>query len=248
LSNAQLEQCKKYYASVQWGQELSKAYRTRAAINEFLIYVAAAIGIIGGTIVTTLAATDQTDSDVYKATPPITAGLAVLAALGQSDEKAEAYTLTAIANEEAMAAVARYLSSKSTKTENDYRVASETLTDALLQERANLDKRMIAIVKKRSAQIGAVRTIQPTTLSSSAPADVVVFIDNVDVVSRKEEIHVHLHGGSQSRLFGPGELTVVPPNAIKVTVPAPTACEEKILTVTVGKELLLPPKTLRCQQ
>jgi hypothetical protein len=64
----QKEACLEYYRAVKWGEVVAEAYRTKAFMNEWSVYIAGAVGIIGLAVSGSLAATDEGNSDAAKIT------------------------------------------------------------------------------------------------------------------------------------------------------------------------------------
>lgn len=231
--------CTEYYNIATWRAQLTQAYKTKALINEWSVYMAGAVGIIGGAVVGTLTATNQGNTDAAKVTPPITGAIVALLALNQSDDKANAYDESTIALEEAQAATDRYVSRN--KTKEGFQLGSYILKDSIQQEIINLDSRMVAIRKKMAASIPKTTASSPqafTKATAGKPLDVNIFTKNLEADL-----------GSVTVTTAPFIDAIpieVKDNRVTVRLDSPK-CQDYMLMLSIGNTLVLPPRNLRCE-
>ncbi len=230
---------KEFYTIVKWGEETAQAYTTKALINEWSVYAAGAVGIIGGVVLGTLAATDQGNTDAAKITPLVTAAVASLLALNQNDDKAAAYGESIIAIEESQAAAERHVSRN--KNQNGFQHGSEILKDSIRQEIVNLDIRMVAIRKKMAASIPTTTALVPqsfTEATAKNPLSLTLFTQNLE--TDPEGLRV---------ITAPNTaVTIDVKNGhIVITLTNPV-CQDYLVMLSVKNKLVLPARNLRCEK
>lgn len=229
--------CNEYYSIVKWGEELTEAYGVRARANEWAIYVAGAVGVIGAAIVGALAATDKGNTDAAKITPPVAAAVAAILALNQSDEKAAAYSESAIEIEQAQAAADSHVSRN--RTEEGFRAASEVLKGSIRQAIVNLERRKLAVRKKMAASIPMITGMTPQSFRQGESPRVTILI--VQLEDDLDKVRVIL--------FPETAVTnkIVTKDRVEFTLTTP-ACRDYMVMLSVENRLILPPKSLRCER
>ena len=233
------EACGEFSNIVKWGEEVAQAYTTKALINEWSVYAAGAVGIIGGAVVGTLTATDQGNTDAAKITPLVTAAVVALLALNQSDDKAAAYGESIIAIEESQAAAERHVSRN--KTQNGFQHGSEILKDSIRQEIINLDIRMVAIRKKMAASIPTTTALVPqsfTQATAKNPLNLTLLTKNLE--ADPESLRV---------ITAPDTAVTidVKNDRVAITLTNPK-CQDYLVMLSVKNKLVLPVRNLRCEK
>ncbi len=231
------EPCKEFYNIVKWGEEIAQAYTTKAFMNEWSVYAAAAVGIIGGAVVGTLTATDQGNTDAAKITPLVTAAVASLFALNQSDDKAAAYSEAVIVIEEAQATADRHV--RRNKTKDGFQAGSEILTESIRQQIVNLEKRMAAIRKKVPATIPTISAMTPHVFKEKDSPGIAIFTAYLEDDPSK----VRIITAPQTAVIN----TVVKPDRVEFTLDKPQ-CRDYMVMLSVENKLVLPPRNLRCEK
>lgn len=125
--------CLYFYNILEWGQDLSEAYRTRATLNEWGVMAA---GIVALTVVgslTGLAAFSQAGSDAAKIIPLAGAFTAGAAALWDNKARAGAYTHAANSIDTALATYSKGV------TGTNYREKAAALHEAITSAKNELE-------------------------------------------------------------------------------------------------------------
>lgn len=262
LGNAKAA-CLEYYNAVKWGEDVAQAYRTKAFVNEWSVYIAGAVGIIGIAVVGSLTATDEGNTDAAKITPLVTAAVASLIALNQSDDKATAYGESIIAIEESLAAADRHVSHN--KTQEGFQVGSDILKDSIRQEIVNLDIRMVAIRRKMAASIPTTTALvqEPSKAHAEAPAKAPA---NKKVPAKAPAQQQHSFTILTKNLEADMEsigATIAPNKAASIKVEkvendrvsltltntlTNPKCQDYLVMLTVKNKLILPARNLRCEK
>jgi hypothetical protein len=128
-------ECLYFYNIVDWGQDLSEAYRTRATLNEWGLMAAGivALAVVGS--VTGLAAFNQAGSDAAKIIPLAGGFVAGAAALWDNKARAAAYTHAARIIDEALSDARKGL------TATNYRQKAETLQEKITEAKNELEEK-----------------------------------------------------------------------------------------------------------
>ncbi|MBI2810137.1 MAG: hypothetical protein HYX67_04825 [Candidatus Melainabacteria bacterium] len=233
--------CLEYYNIFKWGEGVAQAYRTKALLNEWSLYAAGALGIIGGAVVGTLTATDNGNTDTAKIIPPVTGAFVALFALNQSDEKANAYGESIVAIEESKAAAQTYVM-RYKQSKEAFETGSFILYDSIQQEIINLDIRMVAIRKKLAASIPTTTDLFPESFkeetATSTPPTFTVLTKNLEAAP-----------GSIKVLIVPNtavSITEVNNDRISLTLTNPK-CQDYLVMLSVKNKLVLPARNLRCE-
>jgi len=239
LSGGVQTACLEYYNAIKWGEDVAQAYRTKAFMNEWSVYIAGAVGIIGGAVVGALTATDEGNTDAAKITPPVTAAVVALFALNQSDDKATAYGESIIAIEESLAAADRYVSRN--KNEAGFQLGSETLKESIRQEIINLDIRMVAIRKKTAPSIPTTTALVPESFKALAqqPLSFTIFTKNLE--ADPESITATIAPNTAV------SITEVKNDRISLKLTNPK-CQDYLVMLSVKNKLVLPARNLRCEK
>jgi len=95
--------CLEFFNTVEWGQELSEAYRSRATMNEWSLSAAAIVGMAFLGTLTGLAAFGQAGSDAAKIIPLAGGFVTGVTAWFDNKTRAKDYTLAADAIDGALA-------------------------------------------------------------------------------------------------------------------------------------------------
>ena len=125
--------CRYFYNILDWGQDLSDAYRTRATWNEWGLYTAGVVGLAVVGSLAGLAAFNQAGSDAAKIIPLVGGFVSGVPAVFDSKEKAAAYTAAANDIDSALA-VAR-----SSVKSAGYRPAANALYDKITTAKNSLE-------------------------------------------------------------------------------------------------------------
>jgi hypothetical protein len=232
--------CKEYYNILKWSEGVIQAYTRKAQVNEWSVYAAGAVGIIGGAVVGTLTATDQGNTDAAKITPPITAAVAALLALNQSDDKATAYGESIIAIEESKGAAERHVSRNKTKV--GFEQGTYTLKDSVHQEIVNLDNRMVAIRKKMAASIPTTTGLVPQSFAQAAanqPLVLTIFTKNLE--ADPQSISVIMLPDTTATV------TEAKSDRVTVTLASPP-CQDYLVMLSFKNKLVLPARNLQCEK
>lgn len=241
VADAATEACLEYYRAVKWGEEVAEAYRTKAFMNEWSVYIAGAVGIIGGAVVGALTATEEGNTDAAKITPPATAAVVALFALNQSDDKATAYGESIIAIEESLAAADRHVSRNRTKAQEGFQVGSDILKDSVRQEIVNLDSRMVAIRKKMAASIPTTTALVPESFKTPAQQPIsfaIFFTKNLE--TDQDSIRAIIVPGTAMT-------TEVKSDRVVITL-TNHECQNYLVMLSVKNKLVLPARNLRCEK
>lgn len=234
-------ECENYYRIVTWGEKLAQAYRTKALVNEWSVYAAGALGIIGGAVVGTLTATDSGNTDAAKIIPPVTGAFVALLAFNQSDDKADAYGEAIVAIEESKAAAQRYVMGNK-QTKEAFESGSSILYDSIQQEIINLDIRMVAIRKKMAASIPTTTELVPqsfTTAMAGKPLDLIIHTKNLD----PDQASIRVITVPET------DATVTDVKTYRVAITLKNfVCRDYLIMLSVGKKLALPARNLQCKK
>lgn len=120
--------CLYFYNIVEWGQELSEAYRTRATLNEWGVMAAGVVALAVLGSVTGLAAFNRASSDAARIIPLAGGFTAGAAALWDNKARAAAYTEAANTIDKALSAARKGLVTTSYKQKAE--ALKETITTA----------------------------------------------------------------------------------------------------------------------
>ena len=232
------EACVEFYNAVKWGEEVAQAYRTKAFMNEWSVYVAGAVGIIGLAVGGSLAATDEGNTDAAKIIPLVTAAVASLFALNQSDDKATAYGESIIAIEESLAAADRHVSHN--KTQEGFSRGSDTLKDSVRQEIVNLDIRMVAIRKKMAASIPTTTALVPESFKRPVQPQLSFAIFTKNLEADQESIRAIIFPDTAMT-------TEVKSDRVVITLTNPE-CQDYLVMISAKNKLVLPARNLRCEK
>jgi hypothetical protein len=247
--------CLEYYNAVKWGEEVAQAYRTKAFMNEWSVYIAGAVGIIGIAVVGSLTATDEGNTDAAKIIPFVTAAVASLFALNQSDDKATAYGESIIAIEESLAAADRHVSYN--KTQEGFSRGSDILKDSIRQEIVNLDIRMVAIRKKAAASIPTTTALVPESFKgpdqtpAKAPTNKAAAKATAQQQLSFAIFTKNLEADQESI-----RAIIVPTTAMTTEVKSDRViimltnpkCQDYLVILSVKNKLVLPARNLRCEK
>jgi hypothetical protein len=249
--------CLEYYNAVKWGEEVAQAYRTKAFMNEWSVYIAGAVGIIGGAVVGALTATDDGNTDAAKITPPVTAAVVALFALNQSDDKATAYGESIIAIEESLAATDRHVSHN--KSKEGFQLGSDILKESIQQEIINLHIRMVAIRKKTTASIPTTTALVPE--SFEIPAEAPAKSSTNKTPAKAPTLQQHSFAMFTNNLeadLNSIRAIIVPDSGVSIKVEkvendrvsltlTNPICQDYLVMLSVKNKLALPARNLRCK-
>ena len=241
-ANAAKAACEEYYTAVKWGENVAQAYKTKAFMNEWSVYVAGAVGIIGLAVGGSLAATDEGNTDAAKIIPLVTAAVASLFALNQSDDKATAYGESVIAIEESLAAADRYVSHAKNKTIAGFQLGSDTLKDSVRQEIVNLDSRMVAIRKKTPTSIPTTTALFPESFKTAAQQHSFI-IGTTNLETDPEGIRAIIVPDTDVTI----KVEKVENGHVFLTL-TNLKCQDYLVMLSVRNKLVLPARNLRCEK
>ena len=154
--------CLYFYNILDWGQDLSDAYRTRATWNEWGLYTAGVVGLAVVGSLAGLAAFNQAGSDAAKIIPLVGGFVSGVSAVFDNKEKAAAYTAaandidSALAEARASVKTAGYwlaantLYKKITTTKNSLEVKRSTFAD--VQDRLKKAEEEIKQIKENQSK------------------------------------------------------------------------------------------------
>jgi hypothetical protein len=154
--------CLSFYNIVEWGQDLSEAYRTRATLNEWGVITAGVMGLAVVGSLAGLAAFSLAGSDAAKILPLAGGFVAGSAALWDNKSRAAAYTDAANQIDTALA-VAR-----KTVTATTYRGKGAELQEAITRAKNELETKRSEFamieerLKKAEGEIKALQERLPT--------------------------------------------------------------------------------------
>ena len=234
--------CEEYYTAVKWGEDVAQAYKTKAFINEWSVYIAGGVGIIGGAVVGSLTATEQGNTDAAKIIPLVTAAVASLFALNQSDDKATAYGESIIAIEESLAAADRYVSHAKNKTIAGFQLGSDSLKDSIRQEIVNLANRMVAIRKKTDASIPTTTGLFPESFKSPVQPQLSFIIGTTNLETDPEGIRAIIVPDTDVTI----KVEKVENGHVFLTL-TNLKCQDYLVMLSVRNKLVLPARNLRCE-
>ena len=235
--------CEEYYTAVKWGEDVAQAYKTKAFINEWSVYIAGGVGIIGGAVVGSLTATEQGNTDAAKIIPLVTAAVASLFALNQSDDKATAYGESIIAIEESLAAADRYVSHAKNKTIAGFQLGSDSLKDSIRQEIVNLANRMVAIRKKTDASIPTTTGLFPESFKSPVQPQLSFIIGTTNLETDPEGIRAIIVPDTDVTI----KVEKVENGHVFLTL-TNLKCQDYLVMLSVRNKLVLPARNLRCEK
>lgn len=162
-SGANHRDCLYFYNILDWGQDLSDAYRTRATWNEWGLYTAGVVGLAVVGSLAGLAAFNQAGSDAAKIIPLVGGFVSGVSAVFDNKGKAAAYTEaantidSALAEARASVKTAEYrpaantLYGKVTTAKNSLEIKRSTFAD--VQERLKKAEEEIKQIKENQTSL-----------------------------------------------------------------------------------------------